>query len=125
MVYSIITEREINHTQIKRKAGKGMKLKYLGYRERMVETRELTIAELKLSIIEVYVNKGVEEVQLIDITSGETTTFNSIEDVVRNEWCGNCKIELINLPHAYGTKEESKTIIIFQVAEEESEKVIA
>lgn len=102
-----------------------MKLKYLGYRERTVETRELTIAELKLSVIGAYINKCVEEVQLIDITSGETTTFNSIEDVVRNEWCGNCKIELINLPHAYGTKEESKTIIIFQVAEEESDKVIA
>lgn len=53
-----------------------MKLKYLGYRERKVETRELTIAELKLSIIEAYINKGVKEVQLIDITSGDTITFN-------------------------------------------------
>ena len=102
-----------------------MKLKYLGYRERMVKTRELTIAELKLSIIEVYVNKGVKEVQLIDITSGDTITFNSIEDVVRNEWSGNCKIELINLPHTYGNEKESKAIIIFQEAEEESDKVIA
>jgi hypothetical protein len=102
-----------------------MKLKYLGYREKKVETRELTIAELKLSIIEAYVNKGVKEVQIIDITSGDTTTFNSIEDVVRNEWSGSYKIELINLPHAYGTKEETKAIIIFQEAEEESDKVIA
>lgn len=102
-----------------------MKLKYLGYRERKVETRGLTIAELKLSIIEAYINKGFKEVQLIDITSGETTTFNTIEDVVRNEWCGDCKIELINLPHTYGTKEESKAIILFQEAEEESDKVIA
>lgn len=51
-----------------------MKLKYLGYRERKVETRELTIAELKLSIIEAYINKGVKEVQLIDITSGDTVS---------------------------------------------------
>lgn len=102
-----------------------MKLKYLGYMERKVETRELTIAELKLSIIEMYVNKGVSEVQLIDITSGDTATFNTIEDVARNVWCGNCKIELINLPHTYGTEEESKTIIIFQCADEEIDKVIA
>ena len=102
-----------------------MKLKYLGYREKKVETRELTIAELKLSIIEAYVNKGVKEVQLIDITSGDTITFNSIEDVARNEWRGNCKIELINLPHTYGTEEENKAIIIFQEAEEESDKAIA
>lgn len=102
-----------------------MELKYLGFKEIKVETRELTIAELKLSIIEAYVSKGVKEVQLIDITSGDTITFNSIEDVTRNEWNGKCKIELINLPHAYGTKEESKAIIIFQVAEEDSDKVIA
>ena len=102
-----------------------MKLKYLGYRERKVETRELTIAELKLSIIEAYINKGVKEVQLIDITSGDTRTFNTIEDVARNEWSGSCKIELINLPHTYGTGEKNKAIIIFQLAEEESDKVIA
>lgn len=101
-----------------------MKLRQLGYRERTVKTRELTIAELKLCIIEVYINKGVKEVQLIDLTSGDTITFGSIEDVARNEWCGNCKIELINLPHTYGTKEENKVIIIFQEADEESDKVI-
>lgn len=47
----------------------------------MVETRELTIAQLKLSIIEAYINKGVRKVQLIDLTNGETITFNTIEDV--------------------------------------------
>lgn len=103
-----------------------MKLKKLGYREAKVEIRELTIAELKLSIIRAYVDKGVKEVQLIDITSGDTITFYSIEDVARNEWNGNCKIEIINLPHAYGTeKEDSKIIILFQDAEEESDKLIA
>lgn len=102
-----------------------MKLKYLGYKERKVETRELTIAELKLTIIESYINNGVREVQLIDLTSGDTITFNTIEDVARNEWCGNCKIELINLPHIYGTEDKNKAIIIFQLAEEESDKVIA
>ena len=102
-----------------------MKLKHYGYKEKKVEVRGLTIAELKLSVIEAYVNKGVKEVQLIDITSGETVTFNSIEDVTRNEWAGNCKIELINLPHGFGADKESKAVIIFQMADEESDKVIA
>lgn len=101
-----------------------MKLKYLGYRERKVETRELTFAELKLCIIQMYIDKGVKEVQLINLTSGDTITFNTIEDVAKDGWCGNYKIELINLPHSYGTEEESKSIIIFQAAEEESDKVI-
>lgn len=101
-----------------------MKLRQYGYTEKKVQVRELTIAELKLSIIAGYVEHGVKEVQLIDITSGENTTFKSIEDVARNEWSGNCKIELINLPHGYGNKDENKTVVIFQIAEE-GEQVIA
>ena len=102
-----------------------MKLRNYGYKVAKVETREMTIAELKLAIIESYVNKGVREVQLIDITSGDTTTFNSVEEVARNVWCGNCKIELINLPHGFGTKEDAKAVILFQTAEDGEEKVIA
>ena len=62
-------------------------------------------------------NHGEKEVQVIDITSGDSETFHTIEDVVNNNWCGDCKIEIINLPHAYGTKESGKTIIIIQMAE--------
>lgn len=101
-----------------------MKLRQYGYTEKKVQVRELTIAELKLSIIAGYVEHGVKEVQLIDITSGESTTFKTIEDVAKNEWSGNCKIELINLPHGYGTDCNNKTVIIFQIAEE-GEQVIA
>lgn len=101
-----------------------MKLRKLGYKEATVQTRELTIAELKLSIIELYVNKGCKEVQLIDITSGDTVTFKTIEDVVSNEWCGSCKIELINMPHAYGTDNDNKVIVIFQLAELYSDRII-
>ena len=101
------------------------KLRYRGYKERTVQTREMTIAELKLAIISGYIDKGVREVQLIDISSGDTVTFNSIEDVARNEWCGDCKIELINLPHGWGTEESQKVVIIFQVTESDSDRVIA
>ena len=99
-------------------------LKYYGYKEKSVEVRELTIAELKLRVIAVYLEKGEREVQLIDITSGDTVTFKTIADVVANEWAGDCKIELINLPHSYGCENAWKTVILFQTAEEESDKVI-
>lgn len=42
-----------------------MKLKYYGYKEKHVEVRALTMAELKLRIIAAYVEKGEREVQLI------------------------------------------------------------
>lgn len=101
------------------------KLKYRGYKEKKVEVREITMAELKLLIIQSYIEKGVREVTLVDITAGETTTFNTLEDVVKNDWAGDCKIEIINMPHGWGTKEETKTVILFQLADTEGDKVIA
>ena len=101
------------------------KLKYYGFKEAKVQTRSLTLAELKLKVIEAYVERGEKEVQLIDITSGDTVTFNTIADVFENKWADNCKIELINLPHGYGTPDNTKTVILFQEAEEENDKVIA
>lgn len=101
------------------------KLKYRGYKEKKVEVREITIAELKLLIIQSYIEKVVREVTLVDITEGETTTFKTIEDVIKNDWAGDCKIEIINMPHGWGTEEENKTVIIFQLADIEEDKVIA
>lgn len=110
-----------------------MKLKYYGYKEAKVETRAMSIAELKLIILRSYMERGVREVQLIDLTCGETISFHSSEEVLKNEWCDNAKIEIINLPHMYGFKDadgkmdkDAKTIIIFQEAEEEeNDKVIS
>lgn len=102
------------------------KLKNHGYKEVTVQTRAMTLGELKLYILRAYMEKGVREVQMIDLTSGDSITFNTVEDVLKNEWCDNCNIEIINLPHTYGFKDEvGKSIIIFQEAEENDDKVIA
>ena len=102
-----------------------MKLKMYGYKEKTVETRHMTIAELKLSIIEGYVRNGFKEVQLIDITSGDTTTFRNVRDVAENKWSGSCEIELLNLPHKYGYGLDYKVVMIFQEANDWDEhKVI-
>ena len=95
-----------------------MKISELGYKKAEVEKRELTIAELKLIIIEKY-NAGEEiEIQLIDITSGSTVTFFNINDVLANTWAGDCKIEIINKPHSYGTQDDYKYIFVFQQCED-------
>lgn len=102
------------------------KLKYYGYKEVTVQTRAMTLGELKLYILRVYMENGVREVQMLDLTSGDSITFNSVEDVLKNEWCDNWNIEIINLPHTYGFKDEvGKIIIIFQEAEDDDDKVIA
>lgn len=100
-------------------------LRYHGYKEATVQTRAMTLGELKLYILRAYAKKGFREVQMIDLTSGESATFNSDVDVLKNEWIDSCMIEVINLPHSYGFEgEDGKTIVIFQEAEENEHKVI-
>ena len=101
-----------------------MNIRQYGYKEKTVQLREMTIAELKLAIIERYIKYGVKEVQFIDISSGDTVTFNSIEDVTRNEWSESCKIEVINLPHSWGTETEYKWVVLFQISECSTDIVI-
>lgn len=100
-------------------------LRYYGYKEATVQTRAMTLGELKLYILRAYAKMGFREIQLIDLTSGDSVTFNTDVDVLENEWSDSCMIEVINLPHSYGFEgEDGKTIIIFQGAEENEDKVI-
>lgn len=100
------------------------KLKYHGYKEGKAELRHMTLGELKLYILRAYADKGAFKTQLIDLTSGESITFGNSEDVLKNEWSDNCEIEVINLPHKFGTEVEYKAIILFQEAECDKDRVI-
>lgn len=95
-----------------------MKLKNYGYVKKEVELRVLTIAELKNKIFEAYVLKGIRTVRLIDITSGTVAVFRSLNDLAQNDWDGNCNIELIGLPHGYGTEGDMDVVILFQFSDD-------
>lgn len=94
-----------------------IKLRNYGYTLKTVELREITIAELKLHIINAYRTKGDKSVKLINIVSGTVTVFNNIDDVLENDYCGDCKIEIIGMPHSYGTSDDNETIILYQLTE--------
>lgn len=89
-----------------------IKLRNYGYKVGSVELRELTIAELKLHIINSYRTKGNRTMKLIDITSGTVDIFNNIDDVLENNYCGDCKIEVVGMPHSYGIGNNSDELII-------------
>ena len=99
-------------------------LKYRGYTETTVEKREICLAELKLHIINGF-NKGkVKEMRAVCLDDGTVEVFHSIEDVLENNWNGDCKIEVINLAYKYGVTDENEnfdeeaTVILFQTAED-------
>ena len=102
-----------------------IKLRYYGYREKAVELRELTVAELQLHIINRYIEKGIKEMRVIDISSGEIKIFHTVREVLECEWCGSAKLELVGLPHSWGTEDESYEVILIQQAEIDEDRVIS
>ena len=98
-------------------------LKYKGYTETTVQKREIVIAELKLHIIQAFNKNNIKEMRVVCLDDGTVTIFHSIEDVLENDWCGECKIEVINGAYKYGIEdadgnfEAEATIILFQTSE--------
>lgn len=98
-------------------------LKYRGYTETTVQKREICIAELKLHIIQAFIKHTIKEMRVVCLDDGTVETFHSIEEVLENDWCGDCKIEVINHTYKYGKSDENEefdeeaTIILYQIAE--------
>ena len=103
-------------------------LKYVGYREVMVQKRKMTVGELRHRIARVYLKKADRKIIMLCLDDGERLELNSMDDALDFEWADSCNIEIINMPHWWGTKDErgqveetAPTIIIIQMASEESE----
>ena len=99
-------------------------LKYVGYKEVTVQKRKMTVGELRHRIAKVYLKKENEKIIILCLDDGERLELNSMQDALDFEWCDGCKIEVINLPHKWGVKDElgqmedsEPTIIIIQMAE--------
>ena len=105
-------------------------LKYVGYKEVTVQKREMTIGELRHRIAKVYLKKENAKIIILCLDDGERLELNSMQDALDFEWSDGCKIEVINLPHKWGVKDElgqmadsAPTIITIQIASEESDNV--
>ena len=102
--------------------------KYVGYKEVTVQKREMTIGELRHRIAKVYLKKENAKIIILCLDDGERLELNSMQDALDFEWSDGCKIEVINLPHKWGVKDElgqmedsAPTIITIQIASEESD----
>ena len=92
------------------------------------QKREMTIGELRHRIAKVYLKKENAKIIILCLDDGERLEVNSMQDALDFEWSDGCKIEVINLPHKWGVKDElgqmedsAPTIITIQIASEESD----
>ena len=103
-------------------------LKYVGYKETIVQKREMTVGQLRHRIANIYLKKENARFIIFCLDDGERLELNSMADALGFSWCDDCKIEIINLPHKWGVKnklgemeENAPTIITIQMAPEESD----
>lgn len=88
-----------------------MSLKNYGYKKEEIEIRKMTMAELRLGVVQELLKKNYRyvEIRLVNTTCGEVDTFRSTEDLLMAEYNENYEIELISM----------KEILVY----EESEKI--
>ena len=103
-------------------------LKYVGYREATIQKRKMTVGELRHRIANIYLKVEKKKIVILLLDNGDRLELNSMTDALDFEWTDDCNIEIINIPHIYGSKSESEemdddtvTVITIQLAAEELE----
>lgn len=85
-----------------------------------VVVRKTVCAELKLRLIKAYLDGYDGIFKLIELNSGISDTVNDIESVMKLQWEGSWKIEIINIPVDY----RDIRIIYYQSIEDFEKKFI-
>ncbi len=105
-----------------------VRLKYVGYREATIQKRRMTVGELRHRIAKIYLNVEKKKIIILTLDDGARLELNSMADALDFGWADDCNIEIINMPHCYGSKSESGemdadavTVITVQLAPEELE----
>ncbi len=94
------------------------KFQRMGYTEKNIKVRHMTIAELKVLLYQDLRTQQLHfaKLRLVDTYAGETTNFNNVHEFMMNEWCGNCKIDVFHIKVMDIYNDESKvydkTIVI-------------
>lgn len=87
-----------------------MSLKNYGYKKEEIEIRKMTMAELRLGVVQELLKKSYRyvEIRLVNITLGEVDTFRSTEDLLMAEYNESYEIELISMKETLVYEESEK-----------------
>lgn len=105
-----------------------MKLEKYGYKKEEVKVRKMTMAEMRLGIIQELLRKNYRyvNIRLVNVTLGEVDSFRSTEDFLMAEFNESYEIELtcVKEVNVYNEEKQSSEIrIVITIREtEEGEK---
>lgn len=99
-----------------------MKLENYGYKEEKMKIRTMSMAEMRVGIVQELLRKNYRfvNIRLVNITSGDVDSFRSTEDFLMADFNEAYEIDLISVKeiNAYNEKEECSEIRIVIVIRE-------
>lgn len=103
-----------------------MNLEKYGYKEETIKVREMSMAELRIGIIQRLLKRNYRyvNIRLVNITCGEVDCYNSTEDFLMAEYNESYEIELLSvksIEYYEEAENASKTRIIILIREVKEE----
>lgn len=103
-----------------------MNLEKYGYKEETIKVREMSMAELRIGIIQGLLKRNYRyvNIRLVNITCGEVDCYNSTEDFLMAEYNESYEIELLSvksIEYYEEAENASKTRIIILIREVKEE----
>lgn len=95
-----------------------MKLGSYGYKERVFKARRMTLAEMRIGVLQMLFEKhySFAHIRLVDIYSGEVDTFKSTNDFLMADFNESWQIDFLSIKEMNIYDEEEKvshvTIVI-------------
>lgn len=101
-----------------------MKLDRYGYTERIFESREMTLAEMRIGVLQMLHEKhyNYAHIRMVEITNGEVDIFKTTDDFLMEDFNESWKINLLSVKevHIYD-EDEQATIITIVILFEDAE----
>lgn len=103
-----------------------MKLENYGYKEEKIKVRKMSMAELRIFVVQALLKKNYRyvDIRLVNTTCGDVDCFKSTEDFLMSEYNECYEIELLSVKeilHYEDTEEASKIRIVILIREVKEE----
>lgn len=101
-----------------------MKLESYGYTEKVFKARKMTLAEMRIGILQILFKKSYSfvHIRMVEITSGEVDTFKTTNDFLMADFNESWEINLLSVKEVLIYNEEKQKsiatiVILFEDAE--------
>ena len=89
-----------------------MKLENYGYKERTQKIRKMSMAEMRIGVMQILMKKNYRfvKIKVVNTTAGDVDVHNNLDDFIMAEYNESYEINLISIKEVDIYNEETKVI---------------